>query len=197
MPAGITEIASDLSSRLSDDRDLFAVDDRLHRNEHAIEVELPLITAVWSEAVVLPIEVPLDERAVAMGERTARYAAAAGLKAVYLASSDLTHYGPAYGFAPAGVGAAGLNWARENDERLLRIVTDGSAERVVAEVRAHRNACGGGAIAAMLAACNVAGASSVRVLRHASSHETLGAISADPPDDAVGYAAVVVGSDQA
>jgi AmmeMemoRadiSam system protein B len=64
---------------------------------------------------------------------------------------------------------------------------------VVPEVRQRANACGGGAIAAMLAACREAGATGATVLRHANSFETLAAVAPQPPTDAVGYAAVVVG----
>jgi hypothetical protein len=45
----------------------------------------------------------------------------------------------------------------------------------------------------MLAACLESGASSARLLRHANSFETLAAVAPQPPIDAVGYAAVVVG----
>ena len=76
---------------------------------------------------------------------------------MYLASSDLTHYGPSYRFTPAGVGEAALEWAKANDRRLLERVTDLAAEQVVPEARAHANACGAGAIAAMLAACRETG----------------------------------------
>jgi len=70
-------------------------------------------------------------------------------------------------------------------ERVIR----GDAAGVVAEALRHQNACGPGAIAAMLAAC---GATSGKVLRHASSYETLADVRPQPPTDAVGYAAVVV-----
>ncbi len=194
LPGSFAEIAADFSRRLTGETSLFAVDDRLHDHEHAVEVELPLVRAAWPNAMVLPIEVPLTERAVEIGERTARSIEGTGLNAVFLASSDLTHYGPAYHLVTAGIGRDGLKWAKENDRRLLRIVTEGRAEQVVAEVQAHRNACGGGAIAAMLAACRVFGASRASVLRHASSYETLAAVAPQAPTDAVGYAAVVVGS---
>jgi AmmeMemoRadiSam system protein B len=142
---------------------------------------------------VLPVEVPLVEHATEIGTRTARTIESLGLDAVFLASSDLTHYGPAYGFVPAGVGSAALAWAGDNDRKLLDVVTGMSAERVVPEVRANLNACGGGAIAAMLAACRERGIVEVRVLRHANSYETLAAVAPQRPDNAVGYAAVVVG----
>ena len=172
---------------------LFAVEPRLHRFEHAVEVELPLIQQAWPDATLLPIEVPAIDAAVEIGRRTAEHIASGGARAVYLASSDLTHYGPSYRFTPAGVGEAALAWAKANDRRLLERVTDLAAEAVVPEAKAHANACGAGAIAAMLAACRHTGATTARVLRHANSYETLAGVRPQPAADAVGYAAVVVG----
>jgi AmmeMemoRadiSam system protein B len=195
VPGGNTQLAQDAMRGLlaSASTGLFAVEPRLHRYEHAVEVELPLIQQAWPGATLLPIEVPAIDAAVEIGRRTAEHIASSGARAVYLASSDLTHYGPSYRFTPAGVGEAGLEWAKANDRRLLERVTDLAAEEVVPEARAHANACGAGAIAAMLAACRHTGATTARVLRHANSYETLAGVHPQPAADAVGYAAVVVG----
>jgi AmmeMemoRadiSam system protein B len=115
------------------------------------------------------------------------------MRAVFLASSDLTHYGPAYGFAPAGVGPQGLAWAKDNDRHLLDLVAAYWVERIVPEVRSRANACGGGAIAAMLSAAREFGATTAEVLRHTNSFETLAGVAPQRASDAVGYAAVVVG----
>jgi AmmeMemoRadiSam system protein B len=196
-PTGDSEVEAELGAKLTEaggeGGGLFAVDDRFHRREHAVEVELPLIQAAWPGARVLPVEVPVTQDAAGIGRRAARQAEAAGLNAVFLASSDLTHYGPSYGFAPAGVGPQGLAWAKDNDRRLLDLVTAMRIERVVPEVRENLNACGGGAIAAMLAACRELGADESKLLRHQSSFETLADVHPQPPVDAVGYAGVVVG----
>lgn len=190
IPGGDSTVAGELGCRLvGATRGLFLVEDRLHAHEHAVEVELPLVRHAWPGAQVLPVEVPPVEAAIEIGLATARAIEAAGKSAVYLASSDLTHYGPAYRFAPGGVGPQGLAWAKENDRRLLERVTAADAASVVAEARRHQNACGPGAIAAMLAAC---GATTGKILRHASSYETLADVRPQPPTDAVGYAAVVV-----
>jgi len=193
VPGETSDLAVSFGHELNKLSGLFRPDVRLHEREHAVEVELPLIQVAWPDAQLLPIEVPLISDAVEIGKRTAEAVLGAGRRAVFLASSDLTHYGPAYRFAPAGIGLDGLNWARENDRRLLELVSEMSAERIVPEVRARHNACGGGAIAAMLSACRVAGAGKGWVLRHANSVETLAAVSPQPLTDAVGYAAVVVG----
>jgi AmmeMemoRadiSam system protein B len=192
VPGADVEVAEFLHGRLGEAKTLFMVDERFHAREHAVEVELPLIRAAWPNAMVLPIEVPVRDDAIAMGQKTAQQVLASGLNAVYLASSDLTHYGPSYGFTPAGIGASALQWAKENDCRLLQLVTDMRVEQIVPEVRARLNACGGGAIAAMMAAAREHGAANGRLLGHANSFETLANVHPQPPTDAVGYASLVI-----
>ena len=194
VPSGKAPVAEDVRGGLREKRELFEVDERFHRREHAVEVELPLIELSFGEsAAIVPIEVPTIEQADSIGRAVARRVIALNRRAVFLASSDLTHYGPAYQFAPAGVGIGGLRWAKQNDRRLLDLVERYDVESIVPEVRSRQNACGGGAIAAMLAACRELGASRATVLRHASSYETLAELEPQSPANAVGYAAVVVG----
>src|SRR5439155_19496790 len=115
------------------------------------------------------VEVPLIDAAAELGRPPADAVRAAGVRAVFLASSDLTHYGPSYGFTPAGVGSQGLRWAKDNDRRLLELVTALAIDRIIPEVRSRANACGGGAIAAMLSAARELGAARADVLRPANS----------------------------
>jgi AmmeMemoRadiSam system protein B len=130
-----------------------------------------------------------------VGRVVARAAAELGRRVVFLGSTDLTHYGPRYSFAPQGVGPAGLQWAKEvNDRRILELVTALRMDEVVPEAAEHRNACGPGAIAATLAAAQAAGATTGYVLRHTNSNETLCGRYGEM-DDAVGYAGVVLGSE--
>ena len=193
VPTGDSAQPRELIERLARDQKIFVIDSRLHDREHAVEVELPLIQAAWPGAMVLPIEVPLTEDAQRIGRETAQQVLSEGKRAVFLASSDLTHYGPNYRFAPAGVGIEGLNWAKENDRRLLDLIEGFAIERIVPEVKQRYNACGGGAIAATLAACKEFGATRAKVLRHANSYETLMKIVGPDASNAVGYAGVVIG----
>jgi len=194
VPGGMSEIDQELERRLLESSaGLFRVDERFHTHEHAVEVEVPLIQVAWPGATILPVEVPVIESAEQIGIATAKQLHAAGLSAVFLASSDLTHYGPAYEFMPSGVGPVGLAWAKDNDRRLLHCVTDLAVDRIVPEVRDRLNACGGGAIAAMMAACREMGATGGRVLRHVNSSEVVTDVSRRDMANAVGYAAVVIG----
>lgn len=198
LPGERFEVPDELRRRVGESAEgLFVVDDRFHRREHAIEVELPLIRSAWPSAAVLPVEVPPDDCApeigVAVARTVQRMQSGSPPSAVYLASSDLTHYGPAYGFAPSGVGERAMQWARANDRSLIDRILELRAETIVPEVREKLNACGAGAIAAMLAACKEAGAVEACLLRHANSFETLAAVTPQKPDNAVGYASIVIG----
>src|SRR5256885_1732784 len=153
MPGGTAEIAGEVEAKIQEGSDLFIVEERLHRNEHAVEVNVPMIQLAFPGAAVLPIEVPVHEKAAEMGRQTAEKISAAGLKAVYLASSDFTHYGTNYRFTPTGVGTAAMNWAKQNDQRLLNLIAGMQSDRVIAEVREHQNACGAGAVVGVVEAC--------------------------------------------
>jgi AmmeMemoRadiSam system protein B len=170
----------------------FQEDPGAHAPEHSIEVEVPFIQLFAPAAMLLPIMIPPLVNAHELGRIVAGRARDLSRKAVYLASTDLTHYGPNYGFTPAGVGPDGLRWAMDvNDRRMLDLMASLSADRAVAEAREHRNACGSGAVAATMAACAVEGATRGRVLCHTSSRNAVP--DRGDRDNAVGYAGVVFG----
>jgi AmmeMemoRadiSam system protein B len=111
--------------------------------------------------------------------------------AAVLGSTDLTHYGPQYDFTPGGTGSGGLEWASQNDARVLELIESMEAEKVIAETAAHHNACGGGATAATIAACSAMGATAGRTLKYTTSAEVMREVYSQQSDDSVGYAAVV------
>jgi hypothetical protein len=160
-----------------------------HEEEHSIEVQVPFVQHLWPEARILPIAMPPLQSAPALGRAVARAAASLGRRAVALGSTDLTHYGPSYGMAPAGVGPQGLAWAKENDRRLLELVLALDAEGVLAEARARHNACGPGAVAAAIGYALEMGATQAALLHHTTSHE---AHPTGRPSDLVGYAAIAL-----
>jgi AmmeMemoRadiSam system protein B len=193
LPGGLADIPDALQRKLPERSALFIIEPRLHAQEHAVEVNVPLVQLAFPGAAVLPIEVPVDDNAAEIGRCTARLVRESSLKAVFLASSDFTHYGINYGFTPAGVGPAAMQWAKDNDKRLLELISRLAVQELIPEVRQHHNACGAGAIVAMLTACQEFGATKAEVLRHATSYETLAQVAPQPPNNAVGYAAVVAG----
>lgn len=191
-PLGEVEVDADLAQGVIREGAGRLVDaPEAHAGEHSAEVQVPFIQYLFPQARILPILVSPDEEAVEAGEVIARAIAASGKRAVVVGTSDLTHYGAMYyGFAPAGSGERALAWARANDERVIRLMLEMRAEEIVPETEAHHNACGGGAMAATIAAARVLGARQGLLLEYTNSHQVM---PRGPATDFVGYAAVVFG----
>ena len=137
--------------------------------------------------------VPPNKNAAALGATIGRTCKSYGVDVVFIASTDLTHYGPRYGFVPEGIGGPALTWARDvNDRRMIEMIRQMKDEAVVDEARANQNACGAGAVAATLAACKACGAGRATLLEHTTSFEVLRDRFPEPATDAVGYAGMVI-----
>ena len=111
-----------------------------------------------------------------------------GRRVAVVASSDLTHYGSRYGFAPAGGGEAGLAWSKDNDGRLVERALEFDAPGVLEEAATRHSACGAGALAAAISATRALGASDATLLHQTTSWEVrpIGAM-----DLTVGYASIL------
>lgn len=189
-PLGRVEIDDNLAGAITAAG--IGADSAAHQFEHSIEVQIPFIKHYLPAARIVPIMVPADDESHEVGALVARVCRAVGDEVLYFGSSDLTHYGPTYDFSPKGIGAAGLGWAKDhNDRRMIEAMLRMDARGVVPEAEAHWNACGAGAIAATIAACTESGAGEATLLRHTTSYEVLRERLGVPAEDAVGYASVV------
>ncbi len=188
-PLGSVYVDDRLAERICGHTNIIVEDAYAHENEHSIEVQLPLIKHLFPGAHMVPIMVPATPRAHEVGQAVARTLNAYGKEAMILGTTDLTHYGPDYGFTPAGEGEDALKWAKEvNDLRFLRLIESLSFDSVVAEALTHQNACGAGAVAAAMAAAVDLGATSGTVLAHTTSAEIAFRRSGQNGINSVGYA---------
>lgn len=159
-----------------------------HLDEHSIEVQLPFLACIYPEALILPIAVPPMPGVDSIGALVAGCVRALGRKAVAVGSTDLTHYGPRYGLAPAGVGEGALQWIHENDARVLDLMVKLRGGDILGEVETHHNACGAGAVAATIGYATAMGATRGHIAHYTTSHEVS---PVGPASDMVGYGAVV------
>ncbi|UCH63693.1 MAG: AmmeMemoRadiSam system protein B [Fidelibacterota bacterium] len=168
--------------------DLLRADARAHRHEHSIEVLMPMVKYFFPETAIVPILAFPETSAVALGNSAAGAVIRLERSAIFLASSDLTHYGPTFGLIPAGKGPEAKVWMENNDQRLIDSLYRGTGEEVLHEARTHLNACGAGALAALKGVMTVLGAPEGRLIEYATSFD------AEPEPvfrQAVGYAGVV------
>jgi hypothetical protein len=190
-PLGTVDINTALRDALLAE-ELVVSDSAAHRGEHSIEVQVPFIQHLFPDARILPVIVPPHSSAVAFGERAADVIAARGARVVYLGSTDLTHYGPRYGFTPMGPGTEGLRWAHEvNDAEFIDAAVRVEPQRLLSDALEKQNACGPGAAAAATAAARKLGATQGVLLAQTNSNQVMRAKMGTTGRDSVGYAAIV------
>ena len=194
-PLGDTKVDESLADELQNACPHLVADEQPHLAEHSLEVQLPFIQHLSPEARIVPILVWPTDQAAELGRDLGRAVAASDRNVAFVGSSDLTHYGPRYGFTPAGTGREGLDWVRQvNDRRMVDCLLAMQADAVVPEAARHQNACGAGALAATIAACRECGAQKGILLDYRTSSDAeggRGGFFGGPPADAVGYAGVV------
>ena len=69
--------------------------------------------------------VPPAKSSLAIGQAVVEIAKRLGLNIKVIGSTDLTHYGPNYGFVSKGAGLQAIDWVRDqNDRRIIDVMLD-------------------------------------------------------------------------
>lgn len=168
-------------------------DPNAHLAEHSIEVQAPFIQYLFPGAKILPILAPPDEQAIALGESVAGIIRGQEQKKIVcLGSTDLTHYGPSYGFVPKGTDPKALQWAQNvNDKEFIDLALELKAANLIASAARNGNACGPGAAAATVSVAKDLGCERGLLLAQTSSSEVMRDKMGKSSVDSVGYAAIV------
>jgi hypothetical protein len=164
-----------------------------HKYEHSIEVQVPFIQHLFKTAKILPILTPPGKHAIELGLAVVDIINATEDKnIVCIGSTDLTHYGPNYGFEPMGSGADACRWATEvNDRKFIDLALKLEPEKMLESAAENHNACGVGAAAATVAVAKKLGKSEGLLLAHTNSNKIMLQKMGTQSSDSVGYAAIV------
>jgi AmmeMemoRadiSam system protein B len=191
-PLGPVEVDSRLAERILGHTNLIVEDPYAHEEEHSLEVQLPFVRRLFPEARIVPLMVPITTAAPEVGQAVARTLTAYDYDAIILGTTDLTHYGPSYGFVPQGVGAKANAWAKQaNDRPFIDLVCQMRADDLVPEATVRKSACNSGATAATVACVRELGATEGVLLEHTTSSEVLAGAAPQELTDSVGYAGIV------
>jgi hypothetical protein len=178
-PLGRSPVDRELGERLKNEIGFLTEDDKAHRDEHSIEVQLPFLQSVLGGFTFLPISLSYltEPECQALGQAIARVVEAQTTqeeKLLLLASSDLNHY-----------------QSPKETERLDRMALDkilaldpsGLLETVEAN---DISMCGVIPTAVLLFAANALNAKPARLLKHCHSGDVT------RMREVVGYASVAV-----
>jgi AmmeMemoRadiSam system protein B len=157
--------------------------------DNTVEVVMAMAGVVKPRSKWAAWRVPSDERAIRFGELLAEAADREGRSVAVIGSTDLTHYGPNYGFMPPESRNDPVTWVEKRDRLMLDAIVSGDAERALQLSESHHSACSiGGAIAAMSFALSK-GRDKGQLLSYSTSRDIY------PSPSFVGYGAVIWGSE--
>ncbi len=180
-PLGPLEAAADLRQAVAERLEVGA--DR--EADNSVEVQLPLVKHLMPRARVLYLRAPPDEQALRLAEVLSELGQqiAGGLAVV--GSTDLTHYGPGFGFTSHGPAARAVEWVKQNNDRLaidplLALDARGALEAALR----NRAACSMGAGASAAHFARLSGVETGRLVGYYTSYDVM------PGDSIVGYAGI-------
>jgi hypothetical protein len=176
-PLGQAEIDADLASELKIACASLAEDDVAHRDEHAIEVQVPFLQCLASEFRFVPIALGTVNYAEldSLGQAIAAVLLRQTDPVLIVASSDMNHY-------------ESDAITRRKDHKALAALLALDPRRLYDTVRRESiTMCGFGPAVVMLTASRLLGATRARLVRYATSGDING-----ERDQVVGYAGIIV-----
>jgi len=187
-PLGDLDIASDLTNAISKNEDFMAEPVAPNFIDNAVEVHLPFVKHFFPKAQLLMLGISPTKDALRLGEKVGAFLNEKNVKAFFVGSTDLTHYGPNYRFSPKGAGPQAVEWVRqENDLGFIEALLAKQTAQAIEHALEHQSACCPGAAAATMEAVKAyRGSLKPELGEHLLSYDIL------PSDSFVGYASIIL-----
>jgi len=161
------------------------------RPDNTVEVQLPLVRCLLPRARALALRAPPCPASFDLGAAVERAARALGRSVTVLGSTDLTHYGPAYGHTPRGLGQESVRWVREvSDARLVACLAALDPSGTLRAAAEDRSACSAGAALVAMGFARARGVQEGRLLHYATSLDAAESTRFES-ESFVGYAGVL------
>ena len=176
-PLGIVEVNKEIALRLIKGSDIIFFGSVGHKEEHAIEVQIPFLQKVLSDIKIVPI-VMGDQKKNSVDDLANQLSKVIDDETIILASSDLSHY-------------YSKDEANLLDSIVEKRIRDFDIDGLQLDLEnRYCEACGGGPIVAMMKAAAFSGKNKSLILNRSDSGDTSG-------DDSqvVGYLSAVIYGD--
>ena len=154
--------------------------------DNTIEVQLAMIKYFFPDVKLLAVRPPFSKNAIQLGKQVAQITRDKGLSILAIGSTDLTHYGPNYGFMTKGVGLTAVEWVKKvNDKGFIDHALRMDVEGLLDHALKNDSACSAGAAASAVATCEALEAEMGMLIDYYTSYDVM------PDDSFVGYAGIV------
>ena len=191
-PLGVVENDSDLGKELIKEASQYGLehDELGHMYEHSLEVQIPFLqfisAMIKKKFKIVPIIISSMEYEKFKEIASAIVKIVKDKKVGIIASSDFTHYGPAYGFLPFSLDKNTKNNIYDLDRKSINHILKFDSKAFYQEAT-KTTICGAAPIVIAIEACKALGSKKVQLLKYYTS----GDITRDY-SNAVGYAAVAL-----
>lgn len=173
-PLGDVPINNEMVERITDGSKIIFKGIQGHRGEHAVEVQIPFLQVIMKNFSIVPIVIGDQNRSFVyeLGDKLAQVA---DENTLIVASSDLSHFYP-------------RSAADKLDSIVEKDIADNDYEKLQSDLETGKcEACGGGAIVAMMRMANLINKNKSRVLSRTDSGDATGDHS-----EVVGYLSAVI-----
>ena len=116
-PLGELEVDDVLAGRLTEEFPFVEETASSYEYDNTIELQLPFIKYFFPQARIVPIGVPPKKESLQIAATVAEISKSIGRRTIVLGSTDLTHYGPNYGYSPEGSGKKAVEWVKNVNDR--------------------------------------------------------------------------------
>ena len=173
-PLGLVDVDSDAASHLLEITENIDDDFFSHSKDHSIEVQIPMLQTIFPEKLkILPIILGRQDIDIAKEIGTAIANISKNRKVVVIGSSDFTHYEE-------------NTFAHEQDNTLIETILKLDVKEFYSVLQDRKiSACGYGAIASSMIACEKLGAVKGELLTYATSGDIVG-----DKESVVGYGSI-------
>ncbi len=180
-PCGKLEIDKNIISRILEEIDL-----KIDKSpDNTIEVQLPLIKALYENVKIVPLRIPSGMESLDIINNLFHIGNEMGRKTVIIGSTDLTHYGTSYNFAPDDSLADPQGWVRKSDRKIIDSMLNMEVENILKIAEDNKSACSPGAAAGAVLYASLKGINKGTLLSYDTS------LSRHQADSFVGYSSIV------
>ncbi len=171
-PFGDIEVDTELVDKICNGINIRKRSPTKFPDENTIELQCPFIRYFFPEAKIVVMGVAPSFFASVIGTMVVEEARRLSRNIKVIGSTDMTHYGPDFGFTTEGSGEKALEWVKNiNDRAAIEAMVKMEEEKIISEGLSHKNMCCPGAAAATVAAVKKLGAVKAIELDYATSFE--------------------------
>ncbi|MBT7260729.1 MAG: AmmeMemoRadiSam system protein B [Desulfobacula sp.] len=171
-PFGPIEVDNELTDKIARGISIRQRSPNKFPDENTFELQYPFIKYFYPDAKIVVCGVAPSFFAAIIGNMAVSEALDLSRNVRILGSTDMTHYGPDFGFTTFGTGEKAVEWVKtQNDRNAIKAIKQMDESKIIAQGLENKNMCCAGSVAATSAACRKLGAVKAVEFDYATSFE--------------------------